>query len=729
MPPVLALTQPGFSDLDVRVHVSRMASGAPVKRVAGIMTDGSPASYVAAVFEALGLEPAVPGDTFIRPLAGAGSRSNVLARLRAAVATGAPAVLVGAELPRRAGADSALAGIAGLLEIAQRLVSLAAEDGGALERDVVFAVWWRGPNGRSGAAAFADERSASISAYLNVSAIGGLDDRLVVQGIASSPAWAREIERANAPLGLPIIIEGEEIAASPPVAFYRRGVPVFDVRATRAPDARPAAVNYAGAARVARFVADVTLSVARMDAAPRYAGGLLPERILVASAPTRRVEAALPASARVTPAKPPPWGAIGPDPAAPALGPEPASARVRATRWAVDSVLAAAVPAGKRSQLPAPAQVTVVANAVNGIGSAQRVTAAAAAKRVAPLDRGPVVVVAAANGSAPLNRGPVVVAAAANGSVPLDRGPVVVAAAANGSAPLNRGPVVVAAAANGSAPLDRGPVVVAAAANGSVPLDRGPVVVAAAANGSAPLDRGPVVVAAAANGSVPLDRGPVVAAAAAKASAPVPSGLVLAARQIAPPARPAIAPSRAVAVPHQALALGESLTLDVDVPARRAEAADAWSCIDKKRGTVRFCVEAVRWPASIETHFDVGTTVYNGTKAVVRYDAERATSAYALFDTGAFETVSRHLTERFGEPASRTSRTIAPLAKPRMVNPVLVWRAADPATDRVASLEVRHYDDARGGFPDLRYGVVLLRWEKAQPIFPLVSALDLMMLK
>ena len=711
VPPVLALTRPGFSDLDVRVHVTRMASGAPVKRAAGSMTDGSPASYVAAVFEALGLEPAVPGDTFIRPLAGAGSRSNVLARLRATVATGAPAVLVGAELPRRAGADSALAGIAGLLEIAQRLVSLAAEDGGALERDVVFAVWWRGPNGRSGAAAFADERSASISAYLNVSVIGGLDDRLVVQGIASSPAWAREIERANAPLGLPIIIEGEEIAASPPVAFYRRGVPVFDVRATRAPDARPAAVNYAGAARVARFVADVTLSVARMETAPQYAGGLLLERILAASAPTRKVEAALPASARVTPAKPPPWGAIGPDPAAPALGPEPASARVRATRRAVDSVLAAAVPAGTRSQLPAPAQVTVVANAVNGIGSAQRVTAAAAAKRAAPLDRGPVVV-----------------AAAANGSVPLDLGPVVVVAAANGSVPLDLGPVVVVAAAKASAPLDRGPVVVAAAANGSVPLDLGPVVVVAAAKASAPLDRGPVV-AAAAKASVPLDRGPVVVAAAAKASAPAPSGLVLAARQIAPPARPAIAPSRTVAVPHQALALGESLTLDIDVPARRAEAADAWSCIDKKRGTVRFCVEAVRWPASIETHFDVGTTVYNGTKAVVRYDAERATSAYALFDTGAFETVSRHLTERFGEPASRTSRTIAPLARPRMVNPVLVWRAADPASDRVASLEVRHYDDARGGFPDLRYGVVLLRWEKAQPIFPLVSALDLMMLK
>ena len=257
-------------------------------------------------------------------------------------------------------------------------------------------------------------------------------------------------------------------------------------------------------------------------------------------------------------------------------------------------------------------------------------------------------------------------------------------------------------------------------------MPAGETVVAIAANGIGPGKR--------AITPVSFDRRPVAVATAAKVSARAPSGLVLAARQIAPPVQTArraeaIAPSRVLAAPRQALALGQSLTLDVDVPAKRAEAADTWSCIDKKRGTVWFCVEAVQWPAAIEAHFDVGTTLYIGAKAVVRYDEERATSAYALFDTGAFETVIRHLTEHFGDPATRTSRTIAPLAKPRIENPVLAWRAADPTSDRVASLEVRQYDDARGGFPDLRYGVVLLRWEKARPIFPLVFALDLMMLK
>ena len=413
VPPALALTRPGFSDLDVRVHVARMAAGAPVEGTTGKMTDGSPASYAAAVFEALGLEPAGPDGAYIQALAGAGAGTNVLARLRAEGGDGSPAVLVGAELPPRAGAGSALAGVAGLLEIAQRFASLVAEDGGALERDVLFAVWWRGPNGRSGSAAFAEERSASIGAHLNVSAIGGLDDRLLLHGVASSPDWAREIERANAPLGLPIVIEGEEIAASPPVTFYLRGVPVFDVRTRSARDAQPVAVNYSGAARVARFVAGVALSVARMEAAPQYAGGLLPKPVLVASAPAARTEATPPALSRTTPAKPQPWAAVGPDLAAPAVGPEFASATVRATRWSVDPVLVAAVPDGTRLQLPAPAGTTVLGKSGNGIGPGEHTIAAApahpavvagapTASRLAPrVPAGETVVAIAANGIGP----------------------------------------------------------------------------------------------------------------------------------------------------------------------------------------------------------------------------------------------------------------------------------------------------------------------------------------
>ncbi len=431
-----------------------------------------------------------------------------------------------------------------------------------------------------------------------------------------------------------------------------------------------------------------------------------------------------PAPARITPSATPTRAAIGLDQATPAVGPEVALLTVRATRSAVDPVLAAAVPAETRLQLRASSGETVFGNSVDRIGAGERTIAALPARPV------PVAGTPAESRLTPRTAAQdTIVAKAANGigagerttaALPARPVPVTGTPAEGRLTPRTAAQdTIVAKAANGIGAGER--TIAAAPAKPAAFLDKGPVVRSAPADEAifttASLDRRPVAVAKTANGAVRT----VV-------------DLRLTAPQPAPPAQTAtsaeaIAPPRALAVPRQALALGESLTLDRDVPAQRGKAADAWPCIDKKRGAVRFCVEAVQWPAAIDAHFDVGTTLYTGAKAVVRYDAERATSAYALFDTDAFETVSRHFTERFGEPTTRASRTIAPLAKPRIDNPVLAWRDTDPTSNRVASLEIREFDDARGGFPDLRYGVVLLRWETAHPIFPLVSALDLMMLK
>ena len=55
-PALLAMTRPGFSDLDARLHVGRLAASATEPAVA----------YVAAVFGELGLEPAGDGGTFVQ---------------------------------------------------------------------------------------------------------------------------------------------------------------------------------------------------------------------------------------------------------------------------------------------------------------------------------------------------------------------------------------------------------------------------------------------------------------------------------------------------------------------------------------------------------------------------------------------------------------------------------------------------------------------------------------
>ncbi len=72
---------------------------------------------------------------------------------------------------------------------------------------------------------------------------------------------------------------------------------------------------------------------------------------------------------------------------------------------------------------------------------------------------------------------------------------------------------------------------------------------------------------------------------------------------------------------------------------------------------------------------------------------------------------------------------MAPLAQPRKPNPTVVWQSIAPVTNLVTTLEVRMYDDNRGGFPDTKRGAVYLYHEWSQSVFPQVSAVELMLLR
>ena len=69
------------------------------------------------------------------------------------------------------------------------------------------------------------------------------------------------------------------------------------------------------------------------------------------------------------------------------------------------------------------------------------------------------------------------------------------------------------------------------------------------------------------------------------------------------------------------------------------------------------------------------------------------------------------------------------MGEPRRGNPVAMWQSVDPKTNLVTTLEVRKFDDARGGFPDTDKGVVMLYHAWSSPIFPQLSTLELMVLK
>lgn len=185
---------------------------------------------------------------------------------------------------------------------------------------------------------------------------------------------------------------------------------------------------------------------------------------------------------------------------------------------------------------------------------------------------------------------------------------------------------------------------------------------------------------------------------------------------------------RAVAkpIPNTVLTLGESVHITAAMPPEPSDPVERNYCVKKNHGTVAFCIEPVDWPGSMAKDLQVSSIMYQGARAIVRYDNEMATRFHAIFPTKAYGKLVAYYAKRFGRPTETTKRTIAPFAQPRGENPVTLWQRMDPLSNEMTTLEIRKYDDARGGFPDMRFGAILLYNAKSPPIFPALSSLDLM---
>lgn len=179
-------------------------------------------------------------------------------------------------------------------------------------------------------------------------------------------------------------------------------------------------------------------------------------------------------------------------------------------------------------------------------------------------------------------------------------------------------------------------------------------------------------------------------------------------------------------IPNTVLTLGESIHISAAMPSEAADPTERNFCIKKQHGAVAFCIEPVDWPARLAKDLQVSSIMYQGAQAIVRYDDQVATRFHAIFPTEAYSKLIAYYTKRFGKPTSRNERTIAPFAQPRQSNPAALWQRMDPLSNQWTTLEIRKYDDARGGFPDLRYGAIMLYNASSPSIFPALSTLDLM---
>ncbi len=244
------------------------------------------------------------------------SGRNVLGRLPAADTPTEQAIVIGAHIDHLGkgassgslarddetgqihyGADDNASGVAALVEIAEFLAHQ--RDRGLLRsrRDLLFVAWSGEELGLLGSDYFVkalshrddatdvDESAhheagsqsiyPSISVYLNMDMVGRLDKHLILQGVGSSSVWRSEIERRNAPVGLPITLQEDSYLPTDASSFYMRGVPILSAftgahREYHTPRDTPDTLNYDGAAQVARFMGLVAQGLAASESPPDY---------------------------------------------------------------------------------------------------------------------------------------------------------------------------------------------------------------------------------------------------------------------------------------------------------------------------------------------------------------------------------------------------------------------------------------------------------------------------
>lgn len=182
------------------------------------------------------------------------------------------------------GADDNASGVAALLEIAQHLMSLNTAGKLDLKHDILFAAWTGEELGRLGSGHFVDTLAAGeeepgieprVFAYLNLDMVGRLDKQLYVQAVGSSSVWKSELERRNAPVGLPLRLQDDSYLPTDTMSFYLQKIPVLtfftgthaDYNTSRDTAER---INYDGLGKIARLMGLLTRGLAKRDEAPDY---------------------------------------------------------------------------------------------------------------------------------------------------------------------------------------------------------------------------------------------------------------------------------------------------------------------------------------------------------------------------------------------------------------------------------------------------------------------------
>ncbi len=178
------------------------------------------------------------------------------------------------------GADDNASGTAALLELAGAFAEEATRKSPGVRRGIVFAAWSGEEVGLIGSSHFAERPPLPLSnvvAYVNFDMVGRLrDNKLNLQGIGSSPAWRKLIEKRNVAAGFNLTLQDDPYLPTDTTPFYPKNVPVIAFftgshEEYHRPADKPDTLNYEGLERIAKFARALVTDLVTGAERPAYA--------------------------------------------------------------------------------------------------------------------------------------------------------------------------------------------------------------------------------------------------------------------------------------------------------------------------------------------------------------------------------------------------------------------------------------------------------------------------
>ncbi len=130
------------------------------------------------------------------------------------------------------GADDNASGVAWVMELAASLARERAAHPEKFRRGVIFACWSGEEIGLIGSAAFCEHPPMppnKIVAYVNADMVGRMrDNKLTLQGVGSSHAWRRLMEKRNVSAGFNLTLQDDPYLPTDVTSFYTKNVPVLN---------------------------------------------------------------------------------------------------------------------------------------------------------------------------------------------------------------------------------------------------------------------------------------------------------------------------------------------------------------------------------------------------------------------------------------------------------------------------------------------------------------------